>query len=131
MATNEQETNFKSSGDEEDNMQERAISPQGEEVLMIDNGEYNNEKRQGEGDMRTHPPSISEATIDDQVAKLDFLGPIIINTDGTLARIPNWNTLTVPEQTNTLRLIAKRNKARIEVLKQERPELLLSYTQTL
>eukprot|EP01038_Epipyxis_sp_PR26KG_P017083 gene17083-23500_t len=53
--------------------------------------------------------------------KLDHLGPIIVNTNGTLARIPNWNTLTEREQTNTLRLIAKRNKERMEYLKENPP----------
>jgi uroporphyrinogen decarboxylase len=42
----------------------------------------------------------------------DNLGPIIINTDGTMSRIPNWESLTESEQKNSLRLIAQRNQRR-------------------
>jgi predicted Fe-S protein YdhL (DUF1289 family) len=45
--------------------------------------------------------------------KLDHLGPIILNTDGSTSRISNWSDMTEQEQQNTLRLIAKRNKKRI------------------
>jgi hypothetical protein len=48
--------------------------------------------------------------------KFDKLGPIIINTDGTMSKIPNWEQLTEAERINTLRLIAKRNKIRKENL---------------
>jgi hypothetical protein len=48
--------------------------------------------------------------------KFDELGPIIVNSNGTLSRIPNWNSLTELEQNKTLRLIAKRNKQRISIL---------------
>mmetsp|Transcript_23328 Transcript_23328/g.27446 ORF Transcript_23328/g.27446 Transcript_23328/m.27446 type:complete len:245 (+) Transcript_23328:73-807(+) len=46
--------------------------------------------------------------------KLDNLGPIVLNTDGTTSRIANWNQMTIKEQENASRLIAKRNKKRIE-----------------
>lgn len=48
--------------------------------------------------------------------KFDSLGPIIINSDGTMSKIPNWDTLTDHEKAKTLRLIAKRNKMRREAL---------------
>jgi hypothetical protein len=130
MATNEEQTVYKEE-DRIESLQETtdAAPATGDEILMIDNGEYNDEKRRE--DDQAAASTIIEATVDDHVAKLDFLGPIIINTDGTLARIPNWNSLTTSEQTNTLRLIAKRNKARIEILKQEQPDLVFSHTQTL
>lgn len=51
--------------------------------------------------------------------KMDDLGPIIINTDGTTRRIANWQTLTAAEQKNTIRLISARNKKRIEALQQK------------
>ncbi|KAJ0415003.1 hypothetical protein BJY00DRAFT_269981 [Aspergillus carlsbadensis] len=49
--------------------------------------------------------------------KLDHLGPLIVNTDGTLARISNWAQMTEIERRNTLRVIGKRNKARMDALK--------------
>lgn len=54
--------------------------------------------------------------------KMDELGPMIVNTDGTLRRIANWATLTKFEQTNTLRIIAARNKKRLEAIKLQQQE---------
>jgi hypothetical protein len=48
--------------------------------------------------------------------KLDHLGPIIINTDGTLQRIPNWNEMSDIERTKAMRLLTARNKKRIQAL---------------
>jgi hypothetical protein len=55
-------------------------------------------------------------TVDGALVKLDHLGPIIINTDGTVARISNWQELSEGEQSVALRRIAKRNKARVQQL---------------
>ncbi|KAL4809163.1 hypothetical protein BDV18DRAFT_134058 [Aspergillus unguis] len=54
--------------------------------------------------------------------KLDHLGPLVVNTDGTLARISNWAGMTEMERQNTLRIIGKRNKQRMEKLKAEQAE---------
>jgi hypothetical protein len=54
--------------------------------------------------------------------KMDYLGPMIINTDGTVRRIANWQTMTPAEQANTVRLITARNKRRLEALKQQAAE---------
>jgi predicted Fe-S protein YdhL (DUF1289 family) len=48
--------------------------------------------------------------------KLDHLGPIIINTDGTTRRIDNWDTLSEREKETTWRRIKKRNAERREML---------------
>jgi hypothetical protein len=45
------------------------------------------------------------------------LGPIIVNADGTLRRIENWSKLTKAEQASTMRIVARRNKRRLEALK--------------
>lgn len=50
---------------------------------------------------------------------LDHLGPMIIQSDGTVQRITNWNELSEVEQVTSLRVIAKRNKKRLEALKQQ------------
>lgn len=57
-----------------------------------------------------------------ETLKLDHLGPIIINTDGTTMRIDNWDTLTKAEQTKTWQLISARNQKRIEALKKQLEE---------
>lgn len=88
---------------------------------------------------------------DAKVVKLDHLGPMIvsnkdpclcklscghisdevviytlshqINTDGTISRVHNWDTLTASERDRTYRLIVQRNKARIEKLKAQEEKL--------
>ena len=49
--------------------------------------------------------------------KLDQLGPMIINTDGSIQRVSNWNELTQEEQDRTFRLICARNQKRLAILK--------------
>ena len=50
---------------------------------------------------------------------LDKMGPVIINSDGTIGRIGNWHEMTPEEQERTKRVVAKRNKARIDKLNQQ------------
>jgi hypothetical protein len=77
-------------------------------------------------DVETKMDNTSEAahSADDSsnIIRFDELGPIIINTDGSLQRIPNWHSLTEIEQAKALRLIAARNKKRLEKLKEEGKE---------
>ena len=69
-------------------------------------------------------PSANSNTDDTYILKVDGpsvamseLGPIIVNTDGTLRRIENWAQLTKAEQASTFRMVARRNKKRLEALK--------------
>ena len=48
--------------------------------------------------------------------KLDHLGPLVVNKDGTLSRIANWEQMADIERQNTLRILGKRNMLRREVL---------------
>jgi hypothetical protein len=61
---------------------------------------------------------------------LDYLGPIIINVDGTLQRIPNWDTMSESEQKKALRLVAARNKKRIQVLEEQQMQQQQSSEET-
>eukprot|EP00242_Pyramimonas_sp_CCMP2087_P006357 CAMPEP_0198207600 /NCGR_PEP_ID=MMETSP1445-20131203/11038_1 /TAXON_ID=36898 /ORGANISM="Pyramimonas sp., Strain CCMP2087" /LENGTH=115 /DNA_ID=CAMNT_0043880695 /DNA_START=340 /DNA_END=687 /DNA_ORIENTATION=+ len=63
-----------------------------------------------------HDSSEHIITVGGESIRMDKLGPIILNTDGTMSRITNWPELTENEQKTTLRLISKRNKQRREVL---------------
>ncbi|KAJ6526632.1 hypothetical protein DFH09DRAFT_1187642 [Mycena vulgaris] len=45
--------------------------------------------------------------------KLEDLGPMVVNSDGTLSRISNWSNLTDPEKERTLRVLSARNKIRL------------------
>ncbi|KAJ5176402.1 uncharacterized protein N7482_002279 [Penicillium canariense] len=48
---------------------------------------------------------------------LDHLGPMVVNVDGSLSRIGNWEQMTEIERKNTMRILGKRNKQRLEVLR--------------
>lgn len=49
--------------------------------------------------------------------KLDHLGPMVVNVDGSLSRISNWEGLADIEKKNTLRIIGKRNQERLEAVR--------------
>ncbi|KAF1948648.1 hypothetical protein CC80DRAFT_356937, partial [Byssothecium circinans] len=49
--------------------------------------------------------------------KLDHLGPMVVNRDGTLSRISNWEQMTEIERRNTLRVLSKRNQLRMDAVK--------------
>jgi hypothetical protein len=53
-----------------------------------------------------------------QTVKLEALGPMVVNVDGTLSRISNWDRMTEMERKNTVRVIGKRNKERLAKLKE-------------
>ncbi|BFZ61886.1 hypothetical protein YB2330_002964 [Saitoella coloradoensis] len=61
----------------------------------------------------THELNVSTGSAN---VKLDHLGPIIVNTDGTISRIANWDILSEFEKRSALRVIGKRNRERREVL---------------
>lgn len=48
--------------------------------------------------------------------KLDHMGPLVVNKDGTLSRIANWESMAEIERQNTLRILGKRNQLRREGL---------------
>jgi hypothetical protein len=49
--------------------------------------------------------------------KLDHLGPMVVNVDGTMSRISNWEKMADIEKENTLRIIGKRNQERLAALR--------------
>lgn len=51
--------------------------------------------------------------------KLDELGPMVVNTDGTVSRIANWENMAEAEKERTLKILGKRNKLRLEKLSAE------------
>ena len=56
-----------------------------------------------------HPQQLAEAGLE-----VDHLGPVVVNTDGTLSRITNWQAMTEDEKSTAKRLIAKRNVRRLQ-----------------
>ncbi|KAG5651532.1 hypothetical protein H0H81_008294 [Sphagnurus paluster] len=62
------------------------------------------------------PSDVDATKLDVQTensVKLDTLGPMVVNSDGTLSRIANWAEMTEPERARTLRVLSARNKIRI------------------
>ena len=57
-----------------------------------------------------------------QSLKLEGVGPVIINSDGTTRTIANWDTLTEREKEVTWRRIKKRNAERREILEAKQKE---------
>jgi len=51
-----------------------------------------------------------------QTLRLDRLGPMIINSDGTVSRISNWAEMSEIERERTTRMLVKRNKVRLATL---------------
>lgn len=72
-------------------------------------------------DTRPHAPlplpePTSDATqlnVNGEGVKLDHLGPLVVNKDGTLSRIANWDKMAEIEKQNTLRILGKRNQLRL------------------
>ena len=56
--------------------------------------------------------------VNGDAVKLDHLGPIVVNQDGTLSRISNWAEMSDIERKNTLRILGKRNMLRLQSLKE-------------
>mmetsp|Transcript_26025 Transcript_26025/g.59106 ORF Transcript_26025/g.59106 Transcript_26025/m.59106 type:complete len:139 (-) Transcript_26025:167-583(-) len=48
-----------------------------------------------------------------QPVVLDQFGPVVVNTDGTLSRITNWDRMSSEEQAVAKRRISKRNVERL------------------
>ena len=55
-----------------------------------------------------------------EAVAMEELGPIVINTDGTTARITNWPQMTPAEQEKTRRVIVARNAKRLAKLEAAR-----------
>lgn len=53
---------------------------------------------------------------------LDHLGPLVVNKDGSLGRITNWDKMTDGERKSTLKILGKRNKERLKALEDRKQE---------
>ncbi|KZM24885.1 hypothetical protein ST47_g3984 [Ascochyta rabiei] len=66
--------------------------------------------------------TATQLAVDGAGVKLDHLGPLVVNKDGSLSRIANWETMADVERANTLRILGKRNQLRLGGLKGEEGE---------
>jgi predicted Fe-S protein YdhL (DUF1289 family) len=72
-----------------------------------------------EGDNGPASPTKLDVSGEGTTLKLDHLGPIVVNRDGTISRIANWSEMSDIERKNTLRVLAKRNQLRLGNLKHQ------------
>lgn len=55
-------------------------------------------------------------------ASLDALGPLVVNIDGSLGRVGNWAEMTPAEREGTLRLLRRRNPARLAAVREKQKQ---------
>ena len=70
--------------------------------------------------MMEKPTGGVESPEEGYSVKLEDLGPVIVNTDGTLGRIPNWMDMPSDEKAKTIRLVSTRNKRRLMELSSQK-----------
>ncbi|CAE6468303.1 unnamed protein product [Rhizoctonia solani] len=66
----------------------------------------------------TSDPSVTTLEVGGKSISFDKLGPMVVNSDGTLSRIANWQEMTAAEQNNTIRVLSKRNQLRTSIFAQ-------------
>jgi len=62
-------------------------------------------------------PTIVRLDASGGTVAMDHLGPIVVNTDGSLTRITSWDQLSDHERSVAWRRVAKRNAERLEALR--------------
>ncbi|KAF9974456.1 hypothetical protein BGZ73_002114 [Actinomortierella ambigua] len=60
--------------------------------------------------------------VNGQDLKLDLLGPVVINEDGSMSRIDNWAEMAEIEKANVRRILVKRNNQRLARLRAQQQE---------
>ncbi|KAF9992034.1 hypothetical protein BGZ79_003614, partial [Entomortierella chlamydospora] len=63
--------------------------------------------------------STNQLEVNGQDLKLDLLGPVVVNEDGTMSRIDNWHEMAEIEKANVRRILLKRNAQRLAKLRAE------------
>lgn len=99
---------------EEQTQEYAQVDSKGEHLYLPSSpSNENNGKEKGEG--QQHRLSLNDDS--GSTVTLDHLGPMVVNTDGTLSRISNWEQMTEIEKKNTMRILGKRNKQRLEAVR--------------
>lgn len=67
-------------------------------------------------------PITLDVSGEGSTVRLAELGPLVVNVDGTVARITNWKEMTAAERETTVRMVGRRNKQRLDALKKRTEE---------
>ncbi|KAF9996505.1 hypothetical protein BGZ65_007909 [Modicella reniformis] len=69
------------------------------------------------GDVSSSSSDNAQLEVNGRDLKLDYLGPIVVNENGTMSRIDNWHEMAEIERANVRRILLKRNAQRLERLR--------------
>ncbi|KAF9965838.1 hypothetical protein BGZ70_003985 [Mortierella alpina] len=70
------------------------------------------------------PRDSQQLEVNGKDIKLDILGPVVVNEDGTMSRIDNWSEMADIEKANVRRILLKRNAQRLTRLRAERDQAI-------
>ncbi|KAG0247398.1 hypothetical protein BG011_001580 [Mortierella polycephala] len=70
------------------------------------------------------PKNVNQLEVNGKDIKLDILGPVVVNADGTMSRIDNWSEMAEIEKANVRRILLKRNAQRLSRLRAERDQAI-------
>eukprot|EP00668_Euglena_longa_P038222 GGOE01049213.1.p2 GENE.GGOE01049213.1~~GGOE01049213.1.p2 ORF type:complete len:103 (+),score=14.58 GGOE01049213.1:27-311(+) len=62
------------------------------------------------------PEGTASIGVNGGAVTLSHLGPMVVQPDGCLQRIANWDEMTPEEQERTMKIITARNRVRLERL---------------
>ncbi|KAF9187437.1 hypothetical protein BGZ51_001284 [Haplosporangium sp. Z 767] len=68
--------------------------------------------------------NVNQLEVNGKDIKLDILGPVVVNEDGTMSRIDNWSEMAEIEKANVRRILLKRNAQRLSRLRAERDQAI-------
>ncbi|KAH6620671.1 hypothetical protein B0J18DRAFT_430386 [Chaetomium sp. MPI-SDFR-AT-0129] len=88
-------------------------------LLPSPNDNINDESKPKEEGQEGGGQKTTTINLNGAPTALDSLGPMVIHKDGTISRIGNWHELSDIERENTLRILVKRNQARLKALRGE------------
>ncbi|CDM28028.1 hypothetical protein DTO013E5_4039 [Penicillium roqueforti] len=115
-ATQNQQTQNQQTQNQEIQEQEQESQPEKHLYLPASDPLNPIANQQGDGSIKLDMSGGGTAV------KLDHLGPMVVNVDGTLSQIGNWQQMTEIEKSNTLRVLGKRNQKRLEALRAKEAE---------
>ncbi|KAF5677781.1 hypothetical protein FHETE_1544 [Fusarium heterosporum] len=101
---------FSSTMSKEDQQPQEGSSPAKDAKVPLPLPEPGQETAADKGD------GVTSLRVGESV-RLDAMGPLVVNTDGTMGRIGNWAGMTKGEKEQTLKLLGRRNKQRLDAIK--------------